>query len=41
MMKLLGEMGETSIKPPAIDAAMEAYKQRLQEFKREDLNYIL
>ena len=41
MIKLLKEMGETDVNPPAMEAAMEAYEQRLTEFKNPNLNYIL
>ena len=40
-IRLLQEMGQDNVDPPAMDAAMEAYEQRVREFKRQDLNYVL
>lgn len=40
MIRLLIECGGTNIKTPHMGAAMAAYEQRLEEFKREKLNYI-
>ena len=39
LQRFLTELGETEIALPHLDAAMEAYDQRLREFKREGLNY--
>ena len=40
MIRFLIESGGTNIKPPHMGAAMAAYEQRVEEFKREKLNYI-
>ena len=40
MIRFLIECGGTNIKPPHMGAAMAAYEQRVEEFKREKLNYI-
>lgn len=39
MIKLLNEIGVNDVNPPYMEAAMEAYNQRLNEFKRDGLNY--
>ena len=41
MIRLLLECGETRIDPPHFAAAMAAYEQRLEEFRRDKLNYTL
>ena len=41
MIALLTELGETEINPPYKEALMDAYKQRLEEFRNEKLNYEL
>ncbi|MBR3375719.1 MAG: hypothetical protein IKG71_08025 [Firmicutes bacterium] len=40
MIRLLIDCGETHIEPPHYAAAMAAYEQRLEEFRRDKLNYI-
>ena len=39
MIRFLIECGETNIEPPHMAAAMGAYEQRLEEFRKESLNY--
>lgn len=41
MVALLTELGEAEINPPYREALMDAYKQRLEEFRDEKLNYEL
>ena len=40
MIRFLIECGATGIEPPHMAAAMAAYEQRVEEFKREKLNYV-
>lgn len=40
MIRMLIECGETRIEPPHMAAAMGAYEQRLEEFRRDKINYI-
>lgn len=39
MIEFLSELGEKDINPPVMDAAMDAYNQRLSEFKSDKIPY--